>query len=431
MKLWQPLTQHALAPASPVIARADGAHLYTADGQKIFDGISSWWVTTHGHSHPVIRAAIAAQVEKLSQTIAANFVHDAANDFVAEMSRAVPEFARAFLSDSGSTANEVALKMVLGVWHHRGEAGRNKIVVFDHGYHGATIGATSLGARGVFSRPHEVLCFDVLRMPSPAVDAEQCISELKELLAENQNEIAAVMIEPLIQGAGGIKFYSADVLDEITRTARAAGAFMIFDEVMTGFGRTGTMFAYQQCQEKPDIITLAKGITAGFLPMGATLASQEIFDAFYAADRAKMLFHSTSYTGNALACAAAAENLRVWRDEKTDEKLSAINSYHQKFLPNLKVSNPRICGTIAAFEISNGDMLNQHVPVADYLADIGPRLQEFCLARGVLLRPLGNTVYIMPPYCASEMDLQACYHILSEFLLAQRRPAGGEQRECA
>jgi len=409
MKLWQPLTQHATAPSPPVIARAEGAYLYTSDGRKIFDGISSWWVTTHGHSHPVIRAAIAAQAEKLSQTILANFTHDAANDFVFELSRVTDtKFARTFLSDSGSTANEVALKMAVGAWHHRGFPARHKIITFEHSYHGATLGATSLGARGVFSKPHEALLFEVLRVPSPAGDTTACLEELKRTFAAHENEIAAIIIEPLIQGAGGMKFYAPEILDEITRMARRHDAFMIFDEVMTGFGRTGTMFAYQQCKELPNIITLAKGITGGFLPMGATLAGAEIFDAFYAQDKSKMLFHSTSYSGNALACAAAAENLKVWRNENTETKLSEVNSCHQKFLPHMKVHNPRICGTIAAFEIESTDN--------NYLANVGQSLQEFCMLFGVLLRPMGNTVYIMPPYCTQESDLENCYDVLINFL---------------
>jgi len=412
LKLWQPLTQHAMAPPALVIARAEGAYLFTAGGRRIFDGISSWWVTTHSHSHPAIRAAIARQAEKLSQTIFANFTHEVAADFISEMSRvADPTFTRVFLSDSGSTANEVALKMAIGAWHHRGQPQRHKIVTFDDSYHGATLGATSLGARGVFSRAHEALLFEVLRVPSPAVDAAGCLEALEKTFAAHQNDIAAVIIEPLIQGAGGMKFYGAEVLDEITRIAHAHHAFMIFDEVMTGFGRSGTLFAYQQCQELPDIITLAKGITGGFLPMGATLARAEIFDAFYVRDKSKMLFHSTSYTGNALALAAAAANLRVWREEKTAEKLKSINSYHQKFLPHLNVKNPRICGTIAAFEIEAADN--------NYLATIGQNLQEFALARDMLLRPLGNTVYIMPPYCTTAKDLEHCYDVIREFLEQQ------------
>lgn len=371
--------------------------------------MSSWWVTTHGHGHSKIRAAIAAQAEKLSQTIMANFTHVAADEFISEISRVVDaKFARVFLSDSGSTANEIALKMAVGAWHHRGQAQKNKIIAFDHGYHGATIGATSVGARGVFSKPHENLLFEVIRAPSPAVDVEKCLAELEKILKAQHNEIAALMIEPLIQGAGGMKFYAPEVLDEITKLARAHDVFVIFDEVMTGFGRTGTLFAHQQCRELPDIITLAKGITAGFLPMGATLAAQEIFDAFYADDKSKMLFHSTSYTGNALACAAAAANLRVWREENTDQKLKQIEAHHRKLLPQLNAQNPRVKGTIAAFEIIGADN--------NYLANVGAELMNFCLKNNVLLRPLGNTVYIMPPYCSTESDLENCYRVLDEFI---------------
>jgi adenosylmethionine-8-amino-7-oxononanoate aminotransferase len=409
MKLWQPFTQHAVTPPPPVVARAEGAYLHLTDGRKLFDGISSWWVATHGHSHPVIHAAIAAQSEKLSQTIFANFTHDAANEFIDELSRVVdPKFARVFLSDSGSTAIEVAINMVVGTWYHRGQPQRHKIIAFDHAYHGDTVGAASVGARSVFTRHGEPLLFEVLRVPSPANDPARCLEVLQQTLHAHENEIAAVIVEPLVQGAGGMKMYSPAVLDDITRTAHAHGAFVIFDEVMTGFGRTGTMFAYQQCCELPDIIALAKGITGGFLPMAATLATQEIFDAFCSTDRARQLFYSTSYTGNALACAAAAANLRVWREENTLEKITVINAWHQKFLPRLAVRNPRICGVISAFEIDGADN--------NYLAGIGAELYQFCMTRGIFIRPLGNTAYLLPPYCTTESDLEHCYDAIAEFL---------------
>jgi adenosylmethionine-8-amino-7-oxononanoate aminotransferase len=410
MQLWRPFTQHAIAPPPPIVSRAEGAYLYTADGRKIFDGISSWWVTTHGHSEPTIVAAIRAQTEKLSQTILANFTHDAANEFIAGLGAVVaPEFTHTFLSDSGSTAVEVALKMAVGAWHHRGQPQRHKIIAFEHAYHGDTIGTSSIGARGVFSRTSEPLMFEVLRVPSPADDAEKCLEELEKTLREQQNEIAAVIIEPLVQGVGGMKFYAPDVLDQITRLARAHGAFVIFDEVMTGFGRTGTLFAYQQCQELPDIMALSKGITGGFLPMGATLARQEIFDAFYDQDRARMLFYSTSYTGNALACAAAAANLQVWKQPGAIEKLFDLNQNQQACLAKLKyIQNARVCGTITAFEIEGG--------ANNYLNNIAPMFHRFCLSRGVLLRPLGNTVYVLPPYCTTASDLEHCYDIINEFI---------------
>lgn len=413
MNLWRPFTQHAIAPEAPVVTRAEGAYLYQADGKKIFDAISSWWVTTHGHSEPHIAAAIRAQTEKLSQIIMANFTHEAAQIFVEKLSRAVdPKFAHVFLSDSGSTAMEVAIKMAVGAHYHHDEPQRTKIIAFDHAYHGDTIGTSSVGARGVFTRPNEKLLYDVLRVPSPADDPTECLKKLEVMLGALHDEIAAVVIEPLVQGSGGMKFYGAYILDQITLMTQRHGAYMIFDEVMTGFGRTGTMFAYQQCKITPDIIALAKGLTGGFLPMAATLATQEIFDAFYFEDRSKTFFHSTSYTGNALACAAAVANLELWDSGAPQKNIDALAAAQQKCLDEIAqhpaVKNPRRCGTIVAFEIEDAN--------GNYLSDISPRLQKFSLERGVMLRPLGNTLYVLPPYCSSEADLNHCYNVMREFI---------------
>lgn len=410
MELWRPFTQHAIAPDAPVVTRAKGAYLYDAAGRKIFDGISSWWVTTHGHSEPTIAAAIAAQTTKLSQTILANFVPDVVNEFITALGRiTAPEFTHTFLSDSGSTAVEVAIKMAVGAWHHRGQPQRHKIIAFEHAYHGDTIGTASVGARSIFTRASEPLLFEVLRAPSPADDPAKCLTALEQLFAAHQNEIAAVIVEPLVQAAGGMKFYAPKVLDDITRITQSHAAFMIFDEVFTGFGRTGTLFAYQQCQILPDIIALAKGLTGGFLPLAATLCRPEIFDAFYAQDRAQMLFHSSSYTGNALACAAAVANLKLWQQPETMQKLSNLNQLQQVHISKLmNVKNPRVLGTIAACEINSSSN--------NYLNNIALELHEFALAHGVLLRPLGNTLYILPPYCTNVADLESCYHVITEFL---------------
>lgn len=413
LNLWRPFTQHAIAADAPVVTHAEGAYLYQADGKKIFDAISSWWVTIHGHSEPHIASAIRAQTEKLSQIIMANFTHEAAQEFVHKLSHAVdPKFAHVFLSDSGSTAMEVAIKMAVGAHFHNGEAQRTKIIAFDHAYHGDTIGTSSVGARGVFTKPNEKLLYDVLRVPSPADDAAACLKNLEVMLGALHDEIAAVVIEPLVQGSGGMKFYSADVLDQITLMTQRHGAYMIFDEVMTGFGRTGTMFAYQQCKILPDIIALAKGLTGGFLPMAATLATDEIFDAFYYEDRAKTFFHSTSYTGNALACAAAVANLELWESGTPQKNVDALAALQQKFLDEIAthpaVKNPRRCGTITAFEMEDAS--------GNYLSDISPRLQKFSLERGILLRPLGNTLYVLPPYCTTEDDLENCYVVMREFM---------------
>ncbi len=413
MKLWHPLTQHALQPVLPKIARGAGAYLYTDDNQRLIDAVSSWWVVTHGHGHPAIKAAIAAQLEELEQVIFAGFTHNAAENFAAALGRVMPpSLQHVFLSDSGSTANEVALKMTLGTWNHRGEPQRHKIVVFEHSYHGATIGATSLGARGVFSQPHEQLLFDVLRIPSPAIDPSRTLEAFAQLLKTEGHEIAALFVEPLVQGAMGMKMHAAAVLDELITLARSAGVFTVFDEVMTGFGRTGTMFAFNQCNEVPNVVTLAKGITGGFLPMGATVACQELYDAFYAPDRARMLFHSTSYTGNPLACAAAAANLEVWGSEDMPAKLNQINGWHQTRLAKLAqhplIKNPRLTGTIAAFEIGDN--------TSNYVSDLAVKLPPFYLTRGILLRPMGNTVYIMAPYCVTEPDLDEIYDAIVQSL---------------
>ncbi len=413
MNLWRPFTQHALAPEAPVVARADGAYLYQADGTKIFDAISSWWVTTHGHSEPHIAAAIRAQTEKLSQIIMANFTHDAAQVFAHKLSHAVdPKFAHVFLSDSGSTAMEVAIKMAVGAHYHHDEPQRTKIVAFDHAYHGDTIGTSSMGARGVFTRPNEKLLYDVLRVPSPTDNPAECLKMLEVMLGALHEEIAAVVIEPLVQGSGGMKCYSADILDQITLMTQRHGAYMIFDEVMTGFGRTGTMFAYEQCKVLPDIVALAKGLTGGFLPMAATLTTQEIFDAFYFEDRAKTFFHSTSYTGNALASAAAVANLELWESGAPQKNIDALAAAQKTQLAEISkhpsVKNARQCGTIAAFEVEDA--------AGNYLSDISPRLQKFSLERGVLLRPLGNTIYVLPPFCTTAADLDHCYGVIKEFI---------------
>lgn len=411
MKFWRPLTQHALTPAAARVDRAQGAYLYAGDAQ-ILDAISSWWTVTHGHSQPNIQAAIADQLAQLSQAIFTQFTHDPAERLAAELGKLLPsELPHLFLSDSGSTAVEVALKMAVGAWYHRGFSQRHKIVTFKNSYHGAALGATSLGARGVFSKPHEGLLFEVLRVPSPAVDSAACMDGFKKILAKHSDEIAALIVEPLVQGAGGMQFYDAAALNELYALCKSHDIFLIFDEVMTGFGRTGSLFAFQQTQIIPDIVCLAKGITGGFLPMGATIACDETYQAFYAADKARMLFHSTSYTGNALACAAAAANAQLWQQrEPRAQWQNLIHAQTHTFsawqkIPQLQ--NVRQCGTILAAEIA--------LPQRDYLSPVGAQLAEFSLQNGVLLRPLGNTVYLMPPYCSSAADLQKTTDVLTAF----------------
>ncbi len=402
--VWHPFTQHALQPEAIAIARAEGAWLETPDGRRILDAISSWWVVTHGHCHPLIIAAIKAEADRLDQVIFAGFTHEPAEQLArALIAIAPPGLAHVFFSDSGSTSVEVAIKMALGYWRNTSEP-RHRILALEHGYHGDTVGGMSLGARGVFNAPYAPLLFDVTRIPFPAPSREQATLDALEV-ACSEGPVAALIVEPLILGAGGMLIYSSEVLAAMKRVCEKHGVLFIADEVMTAWGRTGTLFACEQAGITPDILCLAKGITGGALPLAATLCTRRIFDAHLSADRAKTFFHSSSYTANPLACAAAVANLEVWWREPVGDRVAALAAGQAQRLAAFegdgRFKNVRRLGTIAALDLDVAD--------AGYLADAGPRLYQFFVDRGVLLRPLGNTIYVMPPYCVTDDELDLIY----------------------
>ena len=406
--IWHPFTQHGLGEPIPLVTHGEGAALHTADGRRIIDAISSWWVTTHGHRHPRIMAAIAEQAGRLDQIIFAGWTHEPAEAVAAGLTAIMPpSLTRVFFSDSGSTSVEVALKMALGFWHHRGEP-RHRILVMEHGYHGDTIGAMSVGARGVFNRPYEPLLFEVGVLPFPSAESGQ--ATLDALEAEARGGAAALIVEPLALGAGGMKFYDAAVLAEMRRICDRYGVLLIADEVMTGWGRTGTLIACEQAGVVPDILCLSKGLTGGALPLAVTIASDPIFEAHRSPDRARMFFHSSSYTANPIACAAAAANLAIWRDEPMLERIEGLGRRQAERLKAIAalpgVSNPRRLGTIAAFELGARD--------GDYLFEGTPRLLAHFRKADVLIRPLGNTIYVMPPYCIDDADLDRVYAVIGE-----------------
>jgi len=411
--VWHPFTQHGLGIAEIPIARAEGAYLFTKDGRAILDAISSWWVTLHGHGHPHIVQAITAQARRLEQVIFAGFTHEPAEQLAAKLLALAPKsLARVFFSDSGSTAVEVAIKMAVGCWHNRGRP-RHRVIAVEHGYHGDMFGAMSVGQRGLFNAAYEEMLFGVSYLPFPEAGSEQrTIDALKAMLQTQPDSFAALILEPLVLGAGGMKMYRPEVLTEIAALCRRHNVFLIADEVMTGFGRTGTLFACEQAGVAPDLMCLSKGLTGGFLPMGATLASDEIYQAFYARDRARMFFHSTSFTGNAIACAAAVANLEVFERERVAAHIEAIAKHHRTALELLRgkphIAGIRQCGTIAAIELTAGD--------SGYLAALGPKLNRFYLERDVLLRSLGNVVYVLPPYCTSTNELDRIYDVIGESL---------------
>ena len=404
--IWHPFTQHATAPEPAWVDRAEGACLFTKDGRRIVDAIASWWVVTHGHCHPHIVAAIRAQAERLDQVIFAGHTHEPA-ERLAEKLVEMTGLDYVFFSDSGSTSVEVAIKMAFGYWHNRGEP-RRHLLALEHGYHGDTIGAMSVGARGVFNEPYEPLLFEVGRIPFPEAGNEQKTLDLLEVQCRLQSP-AAFIAEPLVLGAGGMLMYGADTLREMKRVCERHGVLFIADEVMTGWGRTGTVFACEQAGIVPDIGCYAKGLTGGSMPLAVTLCKAEIFDAHWSSDRRKTFFHSSSYTANPIACAAAVANLEIWDREPVLERIATIGAHHDRRLKDLAdrrgFTHARRTGTIAAIDLD--------VPDSGYLSDAGPKLYAHFQERKVLLRPLGNTIYLMPPYCIAPADLDAVYEAIA------------------
>ncbi|MFK0276984.1 adenosylmethionine--8-amino-7-oxononanoate transaminase [Ensifer sp. NPDC090286] len=407
--VWYPFTQHALEPAMRRIVGTEGAYLVDEDGASILDAISSWWVITHGHRHPTIMEAIRKATETYDQIIFAEYTHAPAEELARGLIEiAPPGLAHVFYSDSGSTAVEVALKMALGFFHNNGRP-RNRICVLEHGYHGDTIGTMSAGERGVFNAVYAPLLFAVDRLPFPETGREQATLDAFERACAS-GEVAALLIEPLLLGAGGMKTYPASVLSELKRIAERHGSLLIADEVMTGWGRTGRLFACEQAGITPDILCTSKGLTGGALPLAATLCSSEIFTAHLSADRRKTFFHSSSYTANPIACAAALANLAVWRQEPVEARIETLVAHQHRHLARFaddpRFADVRQLGTITALDLV--------VPSGGYLAEVGPRLRAFFRRRGLLIRPLGNVIYLMPPYCVTDADLGRAYDAIDE-----------------
>ena len=391
--LWHPYTQHAIAPAPIPIRRAEGALLIDMDGREIIDAISSWWVTLHGHAQPEIAKAIGRQARELEQVIFAGFTHEPAAELAAALAQRLQAgLTRVFFSDNGSTAVEVAIKIALQYWQNRG-APRTKIAALEHAYHGDTFGAMSASARGLFTDPYGSHLFDVVRYPSSAIT----------------DELAAVVVEPLLQGAGGMRMWSEATLRDIREKTAEHGVLLIADEVLTGFGRTGPLFACERAGVVPDVICLSKGLTGGFLPLSATAVREEIFEAFLSGDRRHTLFHGHSFTANPIACAAALASLALLNDESAARRV-AIECKHRSAMATLaghpRVTEPRVLGTVAAFNLGS----------AGYLDPVGADLSRFALERGVLLRPLGDVVYVLPPYCTTDAQLDQIYGVITEFL---------------
>lgn len=424
LSIWHPFTQDALDPAPLFIERAQGVYLYTRDGRRLLDAISSWWVTLHGHAHPLIAEAIAEQARKLEQVIFAGFTHGPAEELAARLRKVLPpSLEHIFFSDDGSTAVEVALKMATQFWWNLGNRDKRKFVALQHAYHGDTAGAMSVGEDSPFVAAFDSMRFPVYRVPSaychrcPVGKKREscnidCVVALEQLLGEKHEEIAAVIVEPLLQAAGGMIIHPVEFLERIRRLTTRHNVLLIADEVLTGFGRTGRMFACEHANVVPDIMCLSKGITGGFLPLGATVCSSPVREVFRSHDRTRTFFHGHSYTANPLACAAAIASLKIFESEPVFERISAIERIHEERLTALRrhaaIGDARAIGTVAAIEIEADD--------AGYLSNLRPFLYDFFLEKGVLLRPLGNTVYVLPPYVITRDELHFVYDVIAEGL---------------
>lgn len=410
--IWHPFTPLAGGEDPVFIASASGVYLHTSDRRKIIDAVSSWWVNLHGHSHPVIAAAIAEQAKKLEHVIFAGFTHEPAIKLAENLLSILPENqSKIFFSDNGSTAVEVALKMALQFWYNQGIA-RNKVVAIRGAYHGDTFGSMSVGDRSIFTDPFRDHLFETYFIDFPEAGKEdRVIEEFKKIVC--QPDIAAFIYEPLVQGAAGMRMYSADVLETLLQEARAQKVICIADEVLTGFGRTGKLFASEYCNTKPDIMAVSKGITGGALPLGVTSCSDEILEAYRTDDFLKTFFHGHSYTANPLVCAAANASFGLLTGADCTQAIKRIAAAHEKFCKKIQ-DHPRVLearhrGTILAVELRT-------VEGTSYTNAVRKKIYDFFMRRDILMRPLGNVLYVLPPYVIEDDQLRVVYSAIEEFL---------------
>lgn len=382
-----------------------------AQGNRYLDAISSWWVNLHGHAHPYIAAAIAEQAHTLEHTIFTDFTHQSAVELAERLLQILPKnLKRVFYSDNGSTAVECALKMAMQTVYQRKKQ-VIQIIAFEDGYHGDTFGVMAAAGKNHFNRPFWPFLFETHLIPPPFPgEEEKSFKALKHLL--NKNSPSCFLYEPLIQGAGGMRIYSIEGMNQLLKIAKESATILIADEVMTGFGRTGPLFASELFSTPPDLICLSKGITGGFLPLGATIASEEIFNAFLSEELKDAFLHGHSYAGNPLACRAGCASLDLLLSEKTEQNHQLICDLHQRFVQKLqghkKLINIQSVGTILVIQC-----ISERI---SYYNPIRQKILDFFFEKKILVRPLGNVLYLLPPYCVSKEDLQYMYQTIEQFL---------------
>ncbi len=413
--LWHPYTQHATEKSPRIITRAKNASLFDDQGHEILDMISSWWTCAHGHSHPALNTAISRQLEQLDHIMFAGFTHPGAALLGKELAKLLPDsLNKTFFTDNGSTSIEVAIKMALQYWANIGEKGRTVFVAFEGGYHGDTVGAMSLGTGSGFFDNYKSLLSPAQLIPFPYTwEGDSTVLEKETVALEKaaalfqkyQGKIAALFFEPLMQGAAGIRMCRPEFINQVAALAQQHDILLVFDEVATGFGRTGTMFALEQTTVVPDIICLSKAITSGYMALAATVVKDKIYDAFLGKDFSTALSHGHSFTANPIACSVALKSLELFREENTLDRISAIETQHQDFLKTVqehpRVDSARSLGTILAFNLRGGK--------TGYRTKDGIFLRDWYLEHGLNIRPLGSSVYIIPPYCITQNELSKAY----------------------
>ncbi|HTI61353.1 adenosylmethionine--8-amino-7-oxononanoate transaminase [Mucilaginibacter sp.] len=401
--VWHPYTQMKTAAPPIPIMRGEGACLYDENGKCYIDAVSSWWVNIHGHAHPYIAQKVAEQLNKLEHVIFAGFTHEPAVELAERLLKILPDNqTKVFYSDNGSTAVEVAIKMCLQYWHNKGIQ-RTKILALKNAYHGDTFGAMAVSGRSAFTAAFDSLLFEVEFIDLPNASN---IAELKSQVSNLKSELACFIFEPLVQGAGGMLMYEAEYLDQLMAHCGDEGVLMIADEVFTGFGRTGKPFACDHLSAQPDIMCFSKGLTGGTMAMGLTTCAQQIYDAFLSDDKLKTLFHGHSYTANPVTCSAARASMDLFVAESTKENIRRIENSHRRFALNIKdhpkIQATRQTGTILAMEWATG-------ADTSYFNTLRDKLYNYFLDAGIILRPLGNILYILPPYCITDDQLSYIY----------------------
>ena len=405
--IWHPWTQMAKRAPIPIIS-GQGVYLHAADNRTYLDGISSWWVNLHGHGHPYIAAKIAEQALQLEQVIFADFTHDKAAFLASKLVSILPgNMSKIFYTDNGACAVDASLKMALQYWYNK-KWPKKYVVCFKGGYHGDTFGAMSVTGKSEFYRPFWSHLFDVIAIDVPLPGRERdSIEQMKQALLSD--DIACFIFEPLILGSGGMRIYDAAPLNELLGLCKQHDVLIIADEIMTGFGRTGALFACDTLEQKPDFILLSKGLTGGFLPLGAVACTDTVFNAFLGPDLDHAFLHGHSYAGNPIACASALASLDLLLTEGCAEAREMIASSHAAFCSEWgkhpKLLRAEWLGTILALEYKTGSV--------GYFQSMRDLLYQFFLDREILLRPLGNVVYVLPPYCITYEELSHIYsHII-------------------